>query len=54
MANNVNPIPEAYRGATPYLSAGTQLTPLNFIKERWSARSDPGASTGRKSRACRT
>ena len=30
MANNVNPIPEAYRGATPYLSVKDATRAIKF------------------------
>jgi PhnB protein len=38
MANNVNPIPEAYRGATPYLSVRDATDAIKFYKRAFGAR----------------
>jgi PhnB protein len=38
MANNVNPIPEAYRGATPYLSVRDATRAIKFYKRAFGAR----------------
>src|SRR4029453_4536491 len=38
MANNVNPIPEAYRGATPYLSVKDATDAIEFYKRAFGAR----------------
>ena len=38
MANNVNPIPEAYRGATPYLSVTNASRAIEFYKRAFGAR----------------
>jgi PhnB protein len=37
MGNNVNPIPEAYRGATPYLSVRDATQAINFYKRAFGA-----------------
>ena len=38
MANNVNPIPEAYRGATPYLSVKDASRAIKFYQRAFGAR----------------
>jgi PhnB protein len=38
MANNVNPIPEAYRGATPYLSVKDATDAIKFYQRAFGAR----------------
>ena len=38
MADNVNPIPEAYRGATPYLSVKDATRAIKFYKRAFGAR----------------
>jgi PhnB protein len=38
MANNVNPIPEAYRGATPYLSVKDATRAIKFYQRAFGAR----------------
>ena len=37
MRNNVNPIPEAYRGATPYLSVRDATRAIEFYKKAFGA-----------------
>ena len=38
MSNKVNPIPEAYRGATPYLSVKDATRAIEFYKRAFGAR----------------
>jgi PhnB protein len=38
MSNNVNPIPEAYRGATPYLSVKDATRAIKFFERAFGAR----------------
>jgi PhnB protein len=38
MANNVNPIPEAYHGATPYLCVKDAVRAIEFYKRAFGAR----------------
>jgi PhnB protein len=38
MANNVNPIPAAYRGATPYLCVNDATDAIKFYEEAFGAR----------------
>jgi uncharacterized glyoxalase superfamily protein PhnB len=38
MANNVNPIPEAYRSATPYLSVRDATDAIKFYQRAFGAR----------------
>src|SRR4029453_10567382 len=38
MANNVNPIPEAYRGPTPYLSVKDATDAIKFYQRAFGAR----------------
>ena len=38
MRNDVNPVPEAYRGATPYLSVRNAACAIEFYKQAFGAR----------------
>src|SRR5262245_30597493 len=51
MADNVNPIPEAYRGATPYLSVKDATRAIEFYKRAFGAQEvlqlrQPGGKVG--------
>ena len=51
MADNVNPIPEAYRGATPYLSVKDATQAIEFYKRAFGAQEvlqlrQPGGKVG--------